>query len=193
MRWLVGLLGALVFPQFISTPAAAATFIVNVSAPPTYACCKIVRHFAFGSATFPDVILHEGDSLLLNVEFGSTIKLPHLWFLSLSYVLNVPRGATYDHSGVRFNYPYVTNFTPISTGFSTEATAMNTYGPPDPSAFFDVDKVNYQIIPFPEPSTWILMLESILGLGAALRATRRPSSAIIRHDRAAPHDRPRRR
>jgi hypothetical protein len=177
MRWLAIAAGSAA-ALIASGPASAATFLVNVSAPPSFGVFANGRTDAFGSATFPDVILHEGDDLALSVDFGAPIVIPAIEPESFVYDLNIERGVSFDSGRVRLTYPYgvLVGVTEGATGFSIDAATEHVFGPDDPSTTFDINSVSYQINPAPEPYAWALLLVGLGGIGVALRAARHDPS-----------------
>jgi hypothetical protein len=177
MRWFAVMAGALA-GLILAGPASSATFVLNVSAPPTFGVFQNGRTDAFGSVTFPDIVLHQGDDLAVHVDFGGPVIVPAVspYFV---YSLNLFRGASNDFGRVELSYPYgvLVGFTEGETGFSFDAVAQHVFGPSDLATTLDINSISYQINPAPEPYAWALLLVGIAGIGVMLRVSRRPRAS----------------
>jgi hypothetical protein len=165
MRWIAA---ATLAAFAVSRPAAAATFVVDVMAPPDVINFHDGTYGVAGGANFPDVILHRGDQIVVNVSFGEDIS-PITYTGAIA--LNLPRYACDSGCELKLTYPFSPDQI-FPDGFSFTATATYFYGQPPASDVFDINGVSYYSQPLPEPQTWVLFILGFGAMGTVVRSKR---------------------
>ena len=162
--------------------ASAATFTVDVNAPPTidYRSDGEIQYLS-GSASFPDVTLTVGDQLVVNVDYGEALSNADLLEYDDTVVnFNAARGSSLDSGTVQLSYPYNFSIGIGSTGFSITAYVVDNFGTPTEGTYnFDLNAISYSVTAVPEPQVWAMLLAGIAGIGVVLR--RRRASVCATH------------